>query len=83
MLDLIIIVRAFAFLTKRASNKITITMVHLTQGLLIGFFGSALYYAVDRYEPDKTMAFMLKFLVMMWRAVAIFRCIGFFGHGFF
>jgi hypothetical protein len=55
-------------------------MVHLTQGLLIGFFGSALYYAVDRYdEPDRATAFMLKFLVMMWRAAAIFRCIGFFG----
>ena len=33
------------------------------QGLLIGFFGSALYFAVDKYEPDRTVAFMLKFLV--------------------
>src|SRR5262245_30918580 len=41
-------------------------MSPLTQGLLIGFFGSALYLAVDKYEPDRTLAFMLKLLVVIW-----------------
>ena len=25
----------------------------LVQGLAIGFFGSGLYFAVDKYEPDR------------------------------
>jgi hypothetical protein len=33
---------------------------------LIGFFGSGLYFAVDKYEPDRTVAFVLKCLVVMW-----------------
>jgi hypothetical protein len=33
------------------------------QGLLIGFFGSALYFAVDKYESNRTVVFTLKFLV--------------------
>jgi hypothetical protein len=43
-------------------------MTLLTQGLLIGFFGSGLYFAVDEYEPDRAVAFMLKLLVVMWGA---------------
>ena len=35
-------------------------MAPLTQGMLIEFFGSALYFAVDKYEPDRTVAFMLR-----------------------
>ena len=46
-------------------------MAPLTQGMLIGFFGSALYFAVDKYEPDRTVAFMLKFLVVLWAAAAV------------
>jgi hypothetical protein len=38
-------------------------MTLLTQGLLIGFFGSGLYFAVDEYEPDRAVAFMLKLLL--------------------
>jgi hypothetical protein len=53
------------------------------QGLLIGFFGSALHFAVDKYEPDRAVAFMLKLLVVMWGAAAVFHPAGFFGSGFF
>jgi hypothetical protein len=38
----------------------------LIQGLLIGFFGSGLYVAVDKYEPERTIAFVFKCLVVMW-----------------
>jgi hypothetical protein len=55
----------------------------LTQGLLIGFFGSGLYFAVDRYESDRALAFMLKLLVVMWCAAAVLHCTGLFGYGFF
>jgi hypothetical protein len=58
-------------------------MAPLTQGLLIGFFGSALYFAVDKYEPDRAVAFMLKLLVVMWGAAAVLHCTGLFGSGFF
>jgi len=58
-------------------------MAPLTQGMLIGFFGSALYFAVDKYEPDRTVAFMLKFLVVLWAAAAVLHCTGLFGYGFF
>jgi hypothetical protein len=58
-------------------------MTLLTQGLLIGFFGSGLYFAVDRYEPDRTVAFMLKFLVVLWAAAAVLHCTGLFDYGFF
>ena len=58
-------------------------MAPLTQGLLIGFFGSALYFAVNRYEPDRTVAFMLKLFVVMWGAAAMLHCTGLFGYGFF
>ena len=51
--------------------------------MLIGFFGSALYFAVDRYEPDRAVAFMLKLLVVMWGTAAVLHCTGMFGHGFF
>jgi len=51
--------------------------------MLIGFFGSALYFAVDRYEPDRAVAFMLKLLVVMWGAAAVLHCGGVFGQGFF
>ena len=44
--------------------------------MLIGFFGSALYFAVDKYEPDRTVAFMLKFLVALWAAAAVLHCTG-------
>jgi hypothetical protein len=55
----------------------------LIQGMLIGFFGSALYFAVDRYEPDEGMAALLKFLVVMLGTAAVVHCTGLFGHGFF
>jgi len=51
--------------------------------MLIEFFGSALYFAVDKYEPDRTVAFMLKFLVALWAAAAVLHCTGLFGYGFF
>jgi hypothetical protein len=45
-------------------------MPPLVQGLLIGFFGTALYVAVDKYEPDQAVALILKYLVVMWGAAA-------------
>jgi hypothetical protein len=58
-------------------------MAALIQGLLIGFFGSGLYFAVDKYEPDPTVAFVLKCLVVMWGGAAVIDCTGLFGAGFF
>jgi hypothetical protein len=58
-------------------------MALIIQGLLIGFFGSALYIAVDKYEPDRALAFMLKSLVVMWGAAAVIHYTGVFGDGFF
>ena len=58
-------------------------MVPLLQGLLIGFFGTGLYVAVDTYEPDRTVAFVLKCLVVMWGGAAVIHCTGLFGAGFF
>ena len=58
-------------------------MTLLTQGLLIGFFGSGLYFAVDKYEPDRAVAFMLKLLVGMWGAAVLLHQTGLFGHGVF
>jgi hypothetical protein len=58
-------------------------MVPLVQGLLIGFFGTALYVAIDTYEPDRTVAFVLKCLVVMWGGAAVIHCTGLFGVGFF
>jgi len=58
-------------------------MAPLIQGLLIGFFGSALYFAVDKYEPDRAVAFMLKFLVVLWAAAAVFHYTRLFGYGLF
>jgi hypothetical protein len=55
----------------------------LIQGLLIGFFGSGLFFAVDKYEPDRTLVFVLKCLVVMWEAAAVIHCTGLFGAGFF
>ena len=46
-------------------------------------FWIGLYFAVDRYEPDRTVAFMLKFLVVLWAAAAVLHCTGLFGYGFF
>jgi hypothetical protein len=46
-------------------------------------FGSALYFAVDKYEPDRTAAFMLKFLVVLWAVAAVLHCTCLFGYGFF
>jgi hypothetical protein len=47
-------------------------MALIIQGLLIGFFGSALYVTVDKYEPDRALAFMLKSLVVMWALLPLF-----------
>jgi hypothetical protein len=55
----------------------------LIQAMLIGFLGSALYVAIDKLEPDRPLAFMLKSLVVMWGAAAIIHCSGLFGYGFF
>jgi hypothetical protein len=41
-------------------------MAPLIQGLLIGFFGTGLYMAVDTYEPDRTLAFVLKRLAVIF-----------------
>ena len=70
-------------LSRRAHIPMSLaSMAPLTQGLLVGFFGSALYFAVDKYEPDRTVAFMLKLLVVMWGA-AMLHCTGLFGYRFF
>ena len=34
-------------------------------------------------EPDRTVAFMLKFLVVLSAAAAVLHCTGLFGYGFF
>jgi hypothetical protein len=34
-------------------------------------------------QPDRTVAFMLKFLVVLWAAAAVLHCTGLFGYGFF
>jgi hypothetical protein len=61
----------------------TSNMVPLVQGLLIGFFGTGLYMAVDAYEPDRALAFMLKCLVVTWGGAAVVHCTGLSGAGFF
>ena len=52
------------------------------QGLLIGFFGSALYFAVDN-ESNRTVVFTLKFLVAISSAAVLLHQTGLFGHGYF
>jgi hypothetical protein len=61
----------------------TSNMDPLILGLLIGFFGIALYVAIDTYEPNRTVAFVLKCLVVMWGGAAVIHCTGLFGAGFF
>jgi hypothetical protein len=46
-------------------------------------FRDRLYVAVDKYEPDRTFAFVLKCLVVMWGGAAVIHCTGLFGAGFF
>ena len=46
------------------------------QGLLIGFFGSALYFAVDKYESNRTVVFTLKFLVAISSAAVLLHQTG-------
>ena len=58
-------------------------MTPIIQGLLIGFFGIALYVAIDTYELNRTVAFVLKCLVVMWDGAAVIHCTGLFGAGFF
>ena len=53
------------------------------QGVLIGFFGSALYFAVDKYESNRTVVFTLKFLVAISSAAVLLHQTGLFGHGYF
>ena len=65
------------------ARRTTAVMVPITQGMLIGFSGAALYFVVDRYEPDEGMAAVLKFLVVLLGAAAVLRCTGLFGGGFF
>ena len=57
-------------------------MAPLTQGMLIGFFRIGVVLCC-RYEPDRTVAFMLKLLVVMWGAAAMLHRTGLFGYGFF
>jgi hypothetical protein len=61
----------------------TSNMDPLILGLLIGFFGIALYVAIDTYELNRTAAFVLKCLVVMWDDPAVIHCTGLFGAGFF
>jgi hypothetical protein len=58
-------------------------MAPIVQGLLLGFFGTTLYVAVDKYEPDRAVALILKYLVVMWGAAAALHRMGLFGAGFF
>ena len=58
-------------------------MTLLTQGLLIGFFGSGLYFAVDKYESDRAVVFTLKFLVAISGAAVLLHQTSLFGHGVF
>ena len=58
-------------------------MAPIVQGLLLGFFGTTLYVAVDKDEPDRAVALILKSLVVMWGAAAALHRMGLFGAGFF
>lgn len=53
------------------------------QAVLIGFLGAALCLSLDKCEPDKKMAHMLKSLVVIWGGAAILHKAHLFGHGFF
>jgi hypothetical protein len=69
--------------TKRDSHSGQYMSIQLIQAMLIGFFASALYVAVDKVEPDRRLATLFKYLVVMWGAGAIIHCSGLFGYGFF
>jgi hypothetical protein len=58
-------------------------MYHLAQGLIIGFLGTALFLAVDYYEPNENLARCFKISVAVWGAAAVLHCSGFLGEGFF
>src|SRR5690242_10918806 len=48
-------------------------------GLLIGFLGTGLYIAVDRYEPNRILASLLKGLIVslaILTVLADFRAVG-------
>jgi hypothetical protein len=58
-------------------------MYPLVQGLIIGFLGAGLYFAVDYYEPNEGLARFLKISVVMWGTAAVLHCSGLMGDGFF
>jgi hypothetical protein len=45
----------------------------LLYALIISFAGAALFLLVDRYEPNHTMAALLKFLVLAVSSLAIMQ----------
>jgi hypothetical protein len=58
-------------------------MYHLIQGLIIGFLGTALFLAVDYYEPNENLVRFLKISVAVWGAAAVLSLLGVFGRGLF
>jgi len=53
------------------------------QALLIGLLGAALFLSVEKYEPDSSIAYMLKFLLVLWGSAAILHKTHLLGYGFF
>jgi hypothetical protein len=51
--------------------------------VLIGFFGSALQFSVDKYEPDRALPLMFNFLVVVWSAAVVLHNAGLSGYQFF
>jgi hypothetical protein len=46
--------------TEAAPHPCVYVMNPFVQGLLIDFLGGLLYFLVDKYEPDRALAYMLK-----------------------
>jgi hypothetical protein len=59
-------------------------MQAVLEALLIGFLGAVLFLFVDRYEPNTSIAYVLKFLVLLWGgAVVLHRMQPLFGIDWF
>jgi hypothetical protein len=58
-------------------------MPPLVEGLLIGSSGGVLYWLVDRYEPNRSIAYLPKFLVVLWGSAAVLHRTQSFGYGWF
>lgn len=46
-------------------------MQAVLEALLIGFLGAVLFLFVDRYEPNTSIVYVLKFLVLLWGGASV------------